>query len=358
MAKSKGYNNYRDYMHDLKMRFDYTPQDSINFHKSIEEIVIPICKKINSEKAKSLDIKEIRPWDTKFFFNVIPKGFNNIDELLEKMIKIFTKIKPEYGKYLEYMKNSNLLDLENRKGKAPGGYTFSLKDRGSSFIFTNFTGQLRDLFTFAHEFGHTLHNFRVSNLGITQYKENPSESAELASMSMELIFLEHLENIFDDQKTIIQIKLYKLKNSILFFPWCITIDAFQHWIYLNPNHSITERQKYFSELLDRFDTGINWKGLEYYKEIYWLPQPHIFSTPFYYIEYGMALLGALAIYRNYLKDPQKTIEQYDQFLRLGNSKSLRELYKTAGIEFNFSPEYIKEIIKFVENEIERLYSLL
>ncbi|MHA1338686.1 MAG: M3 family oligoendopeptidase [Promethearchaeota archaeon] len=360
MAKTKKYTNYRDYMHDLKNRFDYNIEDCFEFHKSIEKIVCPIAQKINSEKAKMIDhnIDKIRPWDSRYFFKEKPKGIEDINIFTQKMLKIFYKIKPEYGNYLENMKKAGFFDLENRKKKAPGGFTFPLKDHSCAFIYTNFVGTMRNLITFAHESGHALHDFQTSKFTITQFKENALESAELASMGMEFIFLEYLNEIYKDSNIINKIKLYHLENVILFLPWCAIVDAFQHWIYTNPNHTIEERNNYFMKLMDRFNIGEDWTGLEEYKKIKWLMQTHIFTNPFYYIEYGFAQLGALALYRNYLKNPAKTIEEYDKFLSLGNSKSLPELYKAAGIEFNFSPEYIESLMKFAEEERKRLKSLI
>jgi len=354
-ATNAGFDNYRDYIHAKKQRFAYSVEDIFRFHKSVENVVVPFVRELNREKQKKLNVNSLRPWDTV----VEPSGrtlkpFENVNEFVDKAIKILSKVEPEFGANLKKMKNSGLLDLENRKGKAPGGYNYPLDETGAPFIFMNATGVPENVRTILHESGHAMHSFATVNERIILYKHTPHEAAELASMSMELLTLDYLNEYYPDNEDLKLAKRKELVGTISFLPWCMIVDAFQQWIYTNPEHTFEERDSYFASLLDRFNTGVDWTGLEREKRIRWLLQPHIMTSPFYYIEYGIAQLGALAIYRNYRLNAQKAIEQYKNFLSLGHSKPLDELYKTAGISFDFSEEYIAELLEFVKEELNRL----
>ncbi|OAA31809.1 oligoendopeptidase F [Kosmotoga arenicorallina S304] len=354
-AKNAGFDNYRDYMHARKQRFAYSVEDIFRFHNSVESVVVPFVKKLNKERREQLKLETLRPWDTV----VEPSGrilkpFENIDEFVDKAIKILSKLDPEFGINLEKMKNSGLLDLENRKGKAPGGYNYPLDETGAPFIFMNATGVPENVRTLLHESGHAMHSFATVKERLLLYKHTPHEAAELASMSMELLTLDYLNEYYPDSEDLKLAKRKELVGTISFLPWCMIVDAFQQWIYTNPDHSPDERDDYFASLVDRFNTGINWTGLEKEKRIRWLLQPHIMTSPFYYIEYGIAQLGAIALYRNFKRNPEKALKQYKNFLSLGHSRPLDELYKAAGIDFDFSEGYIAELVEFVKGELEKL----
>ncbi|AKI96599.1 M3 family oligoendopeptidase [Kosmotoga pacifica] len=354
-AKNAGFDNYRDYMHKKKNRFAYSVEDVLQFHDSVEKVVVPFIKELNEKKRKKLGVDSLRPWDTA----VEPSGrvlkpFESIDEFVEKAITILSKVDPDFGKNLRKMKNTGLLDLENRKGKAPGGYNYPLDETGAPFIFMNATGVPENVRTILHESGHAMHSFATDKERLLLYKHTPHEAAELASMSMELLTLDHLNEYYPDDEELKLAMRKELVGTISFLPWCMTVDAFQQWIYTNPEHSPEERDEYFASLLDRFNTGIDWSELEREKRIRWLLQPHIMTSPFYYIEYGIAQLGAIAIYRNYRLNGQKAIEQYKHFLSLGHSRPLDELYEAAGIKFDFSEEYITELVEFIKEELDKL----
>ena len=200
-----------------------------------------------------------------------------------------------------------------------------------------------------------MHTFATTNIKIDAYKHTPSEVAELASMAMEFLTMDYWTEYYSDNEDFKKAKREQLEGAISFLPWAMIIDAFQHWIYINPTHSVQERDEYFVSLMDRFNYGVNWNGLNEQKKNLWLFQLHIFEVPFYYIEYAMSQLGALAIYRNYkLKGKEKTLEQYENALKLGYTKSVKEIYETAGIKFDFSEEYLSELIEFVRDELQNL----
>lgn len=351
IARNAGFENYRDYKHQAKGRFSYAPEDLSRFHSAIEKIVVPFMEEMNRERQGKLGLDVLRPWD----FNVDidgenPKPFTTHLELVEKGIRTVSRIDPMFGAELEAMRADGFIDAENRKGKAPGGYCYPLYEAGSSFIFMHAVGVRRDVETFVHEAGHAMHNMMSKAQPIFQYTDNPSETAELASMAMELLSLDHW-NGFYTADVLENIRKKELLEKVRFLPWGAVVDAFQHWIYLNPAHTPAERGEYFSGLLDRFKIGGDWSGLEKEKAMRWMLQLHFFQHPFYYIEYAMAQLGAIAIYRNYRQDPAMAVERYKDFLRLGYARPVPELYAAAGIRFDFSAEYVSELVDFLRSEL-------
>lgn len=355
IAKNADFDNYRDYMHRAKGRFDYTPEDIMKFHDSVENVVIPFLKELSKERKEKLGVERLMPWDMEVDIDGrVLEPFDNPQEFIDKAINILYRTKPEFGKKLEMMKKSEFLDLENRKGKAPGGYNFPLAEHGAAFIFMNAVGLNGDVRTLLHESGHAMHSFAKADEKISQYKDVPSELAELASMSMELLTLEYLDEYYDDEEDLRKAKRDQLEGTIQFLPWAMIVDAFQQWIYTNPNHTIEERTEYFKSLMDRFNKGVDWSNLDAEKGSRWLRQLHIFEVPFYYIEYAISQLGAIAVYKNYKENGAKAIEQYENFLDLGYSKSVSEIYKAAGIRFDFSEGYIKEIVEFIKKELAEI----
>lgn len=351
MAKNAGFENYRDYMHKLKGRFSYTVEDLLKLHESVEKVVVPFIEELDLERKEKLQIETLRPWDLNVDIEgITTQPFENYLELIEKGIKTISEVDPIFGNELKKMDENNLIDAENRKGKMPGGYCYPLYEKESSFVFMHAVGLRRDMETLVHEAGHAMHNMKSKRNPIFQYTDNPSEAAELASMSMELLSLNHFDNFYavDDLK---KVKRAELIDKVKFLPWGVVVDAFQHWIYTHPDCTSKERDEYFATLMDRFKIGGDWTGLEKEKAMRWILQLHIFEYPFYYIEYVMAQLGALGIYRNYVKDQSKALDDYKNFLSLGYSKSVSEVYQAAGISFDFSEKYIKELMDFVKEEI-------
>ena len=357
VALNAGFKNYRDYMFEELGRFDYTVNDCYNFHTSIEKEILPIVDSINQKRKTLLKLDPLKPWDIEVDVEGKPalKPCKNGAELIDKSIECFYKVRPQYGDYLKEMKLMGHLDLDSRIGKAPGGYNFPLYETGVPFIFMNSVGTHRDMVTMVHEGGHAIHSFVTNDLDIVDFKSTPSEVAELASMSMELISMEHWDVFFKNEDDLKRAKKEQLEKSLKTLLWIGAVDKFQHWVYENPKHTITQRMDSWKKTIDQFSSKvIDWTGLEDVKARGWQNQLHIFEVPFYYIEYGMAQLGAIAVWRNYKRDPEKALDAYEAALRLGYTKSIPEIYKTAGIEFNFSQPYVKELATFVKSELEKI----
>ncbi len=357
MAKNAGFDNYRDYMFKLKNRFDYTPEDCYKFHESVKNRVVPKIKPLIEKKKKVLEIKSMLPWDKTAEGRNEPelKPFKTGDELLNGVIKIYGKLDNEFAENLINMKKHKMFDLESRKGKAPGGFNYPLQQTGMPFIFMNAVGLHRDVITLLHEGGHAAHTFRMRHIPIIEYRHTPSEVAEFASMSMELLTMDYWGEFYPDETQLNKAKSDHLYRIINFFPWCMSVDKFQHWVYLNPSHNITERDEEWMRIAKDFsEYYVDWTGYENHLAKLWQLQLHIFEVPFYYIEYGMAQLGALQIWRNYKKDPKNTIERYKYALSLGNSKPIGEIYKAAGVEFRFDEHLIEEIVDFVLGEYNKI----
>lgn len=355
IAKNAGFNNYRDYMYKAMGRFDYTPDDISEFYKSIEKTVIPLLRELNEKRENRLGVEKLKPWDTE----VNPDGkvlkpFETTDKLINGSVRMLYKVKPEFGLMLKKMENSGFLDLENRKGKAPGGYCYPLAEYNSSFIFTNAIGNNEDIRTMTHESGHGANAIAIKDIKVTQYKNIPLEIAELASQTMELFTLDNLDEFYKDKEDIKKIKKEYFEKIFRLLQIVSILDAFQQWIYTNTNHTPEERREYFKSLMDRFNSGVDWSGLDEEKRNSWTKQLHVFRTPFYMIEYAISQLGAVAIYKKYKENKKEALKNYDEFLKVGYSKSLKEVYETAGIKFDFSENYVREIVDFIKKELENL----
>jgi oligoendopeptidase F len=357
LAQNAGFDNFRDYMFEALGRFDYTPQDCFDFHEAIAQEVVPLLAEQANERTLALDLESLKPWDTEVDTSgkAALKPFNNGEELIDKSIQCFNGLNPFLGSRLEVMKANGLFDVDSRKGKAPGGYNYPLAETGAPFIFMNSANSFRDLTTMVHEGGHAIHTFLTADLKLNDFKHCPSEVAELASMSMELISMDHWDVFFDNPEELKRAKKYQLRDVLKTLPWVAVVDAFQHWIYTNPNHNSEERTEAWKEIFTRFGANfVDWSEHQEALENLWQKQLHIFEVPFYYIEYGIAQLGAIAVWKNYKENPEKGLANYLEALKLGYTKNMKEIYSTAGIEFNFSAAYIKELVAFVKLELEKL----
>lgn len=357
VARGADYDNFRDYMFDALGRFDYTAQHCFDFHESVANHIVPIISSFEEERKKLLGYEKLMPWD----LEVDPQlqaplePYSSSEELIEKTIEVFTKIRPDFGQVIRLMQERGHLDLDSRIGKAPGGYNYPLHQSSLPFIFMNSAGTMRDMVTMMHEGGHAVHSWLSKDLELTAFKSTPSEIAEVASMAMELISMEHWDVFFKDPETLKRARKYQLEKILSILPWIATIDAFQHWLYLNPEHSEVERQtewikifrKFAGNVIDRSETAS-------YEPFGWHRQLHIFEVPFYYIEYGIAQLASIGIWKNYKNNPEKTLEQYATALTAGYTYTLPELYEMAGIRFDFSSNYIKELAAFVQLELNKL----
>jgi len=357
VALNAGFENYRDYMFQALGRFDYTPQDCYDFANAIEKEIVPILRAQAEKRREALNLDILKPWDLEVSVSGKPalKPFNNGEELIDKSIACFNAIDVKLGEKLAIMKANNLFDVESRKGKAPGGYNYPLAETGAPFIFMNSANSLRDLTTMVHEGGHAIHTFLTANLELNDFKHCPSEVAELASMSMELISMDSWAIYFDNEEDLIRAKKEQLADVLKTLPWVAVIDQFQHWIYTNPDHTAADREETFKQIYNRFGAGFaDWTGLEKEFGNAWQKQLHLFEVPFYYIEYAIAQLGAIAVWKNYKENPEKALEQYLAALALGYTKPMNEIYETAGIKFDFSADYVKELAGFVKEELEKL----
>jgi oligoendopeptidase F len=357
VAKNAGFDNYRDFKFKDLGRFDYSVDDCTDFHASIASAIVPIVKSFDDERIEKLGVDTLRPWDNQ----VDPEGRSPLkvfdgsaQDLLDKAVRVFNAVDPFFADCLLTMDQMGHLDLESRKGKAPGGYNYPLYETGVPFIFMNAAGVLRDFVTLIHEGGHAVHSFVTRDFDMKEFQRTPSEVAELASMSMELISMEHWDLLFDDESETKRAKKEHLEKVLEVLPWIATIDAFQHWIYTN-EHSQEERRAAWESIRARQSTGsVDWTGLEEIKAVQWQSQLHLFEVPFYYIEYGMAQLGAIAIWRRYKIDPQGALADYKAALELGYTKTIGEIYERAGIRFDFSPSYVQELADFVYQEWKKL----
>ncbi|RKR82487.1 oligoendopeptidase F [Mucilaginibacter gracilis] len=357
LALNAGFENFRDYMFKALGRFDYTPQDCYNFHEAIEKEIVPILAEQAEKRKLALDLRLLRPWDTEVDTSGKPalKPFANGTELIEKSIECFSNISRYLGERLEIMKDNGLFDVESRKGKAPGGYNYPLSETGAPFIFMNSAGIFRDLTTMVHEGGHAVHTFLTADLELNDFKHCPSEVAELASMSMELISMDNWDVYFKDEEELKRAKRDQLFDVLKTLPWVAVVDQFQHWIYTNPDHTDEQRTSAWTQIFDRFGANfVDWTGNDDAKQNLWQKQLHIFEVPFYYIEYGMAQLGAIAVWKNYKENPEKGLQQYMDALKLGYTKTITEIYQTAGIKFDFSASYVKELAAFVKGEMDKI----
>jgi len=357
IATNADHDNFRDYMFDAMGRFDYTPRYCFNFHDSVLSEVVPHLNSLASKRKELLDVKSLRPWDKA----VDPTGkaalkpFSTGKDLLEKSVSAFSDLDTYLGERLTIMKNMGHLDLESRKGKAPGGYNYPLPEIGVPFIFMNATSTLRDMVTLMHEGGHAVHSFLMKDLELGSFKNTPSEVAELASMSMELLSMDYWNVFFDKEEDLKRAKSEHLEQILETLPWVATIDKFQHWIYENPGHSLEERTAEWNRIFDQFSDSItDWVGFQEIKDSLWQKQLHLFEVPFYYIEYGMAQLGAIAVWKNYKENPSSGLNKYLTALKLGYTKTIPEIYEEAGIRFDFSKKYISELIEFVSLELDKL----
>ncbi|MBY0245812.1 MAG: M3 family oligoendopeptidase [Sphingobacteriaceae bacterium] len=357
VAVNAGFENYRDYMFQALGRFDYGVKDCYDFAEAIEKEVVPVLKNIAENRQEKLGLNLLKPWDMEVDTSgkEALKPFENGQDLIDKSIACFTAIHPQLGEKLATMKANNLFDVESRMGKAPGGYNYPLAETGAPFIFMNSANSVRDLTTMVHEGGHAIHTFLTADLELNDFKHCPSEVAELASMSMELISMDNWDVYFDNEEDLKRAKREQLIDVLKTLPWVAVIDQFQHWIYTNPTHSVEDRATAFKQIYKRFGAGFaNWEDLEPQFENIWQKQLHLFEVPFYYIEYAIAQLGAIAVWKNYKENPAKGLQQYLDALALGYTKPMNEIYETAGIKFDFTAAYVKELVRFVKNELNNI----
>ena len=355
MAANAGYPNFRDFQHDRLQRFDYTPAHCAAFHEAVEKTCVPLARRMQERRAKALGLTALRPWDLK----VDVKGrsplrpFEGADQMVERTSKVYHRMDSELAQMFDCMRGGGCLDLDSRKGKAPGGYQYQRQLSRVPFIFMNAAGMHRDLTTMVHEAGHAFHSLLSKDDPILAYRGSPMEFAEVASMSQELLTLPYLEEFFSTADAE-RARRELLEGVISMLPWIAQIDAFQHWVYLNPGHSSAERTKAWLDLDARFGGSLDWSGIEGSRAHMWQRQLHLFGMPFYYIEYGIAQLGSLQLWLASKKSEKDALAAYKRALTLGGSKPLPELFAAAGLRFDFGPATVQSLMDAVGAELDRL----
>ena len=351
IAINAGFDDYRSYIFEAKHRYDYSMEDCLEFHDSIERVCVPMMHEIQELRREALRVTALRPWDVseKSGGGVDIHGrpplrpFKDVEGLIAGCSDVFHDMSPELGGMFDMLREKESLDLESRKGKAPGGYQANLEKTRIPFIFMNAAGTHDNLSTMLHEAGHAFHSCYSSNLELIDERNPPLEFAEVASMSMELMSQPQWGVFYSDEEAR-RAKLDDLEKIVCFLPWMATIDAFQHWVYANPEHTREDRSEHWLELRKRFGPRIDWSGFEELKEISWQGQLHLFQVPFYYIEYGIAQLGALQMWRHHRRDAADGLARYARAMRLGNTKPLPELFEAAGLNLGFDEEHIASLI--------------
>ena len=356
IAHNAGFQNYRDYMFAAMGRFDYTATDCYSFHSAIEQEIVPIITSFEKERKEKLGYVNYKAWDTKVDVEGLSalKPFEGGKQLTDLTIECFKRLKPYFGECIAIMQEMKHLDLESKEGKAPGGFMYPLYEIGVPFIYMNAVGSQRDLVTMVHEGGHAIHSFLSRNLELTEFKSTPSEVAELASMSMELLSMKHWDVFYSDENELKRAKKEQLEKALEGLPWIAAIDKFQHWIYTTKHSSEERKQKWIEIDQELGNQVINWEGQENSHAIMWQRQLHLYEVPFYYIEYGMAQLGAIAIWREFILKGEEALDNYIEALKLGYTKSISKIYETAGIKFDFSASYVKELAEFIKIELSKI----
>lgn len=356
IALNSGFKSYTDYMFRAMHRFDYTVEDCLTFHESIEQVCMPIVKKINSERIASFDLKILSPWDVNEKSGSGPdiagknplRPFDNVDEMVNKLSELFHNMSNDLGTKFDKLVEMDTLDLETRKGKAPGGYQYYLEKSRIPFIFMNAAGLQGDLETMIHESGHAFHSLYCGHLDLIDERDYPIEFAEVASMSMELLTQPNWNIFYEKQDDANRAKISHLEGVVFLLPWIATIDAFQHWIYANPGHTREERKIQWISLRERFGSEMNWEDHEDFRELSWQQQGHLFGVPFYYVEYGIAQLGALQLWQTHRKNPEKALKDYSNAMELGNTKTLPDLFAAAELKLGFDEKHLQSLIGEVE----------
>ncbi len=355
IARNAGFANYLEYAFRAKGRFDYTPEDCVAFHDAIESEVMPALRRLQAERRMHLGLGALRPWDLAVDpRNRAPlKPFDEVETLLAKSQEIFDRLDSKLSKEFKLMRDLRLLDLANRKGKAPGGYQSTLAESRLPFVFGNTVGIHRDINLVLHEAGHAFHALATRDEDLYAYRSAPIEFCEVASMGMELLGLDFMDRFYGPED-VRRARREQFERIVEVFPWIATVDAFQHWIYTHPGHTRAERRAAWVGIMQRFAGEVDWSGYEKARECLWHRQLHIFLYPFYYVEYGIAQLGALQLWANSLRGREGALSQYHRALGLGGSRPLPELFAACGCQFDFSAPTVRPLAALVTAELDRL----
>ena len=361
IALNAGFESYTEYMFRAMHRFDYTIEDCLEFHRSVESVCMPILKQINKDRCVGLGISELCPWDVNEKGGSGPdihgreplKPFETVEEMVQKLSEMFHEISNDLGKKFDKLVEMDTLDLDTRKGKAPGGYQYYLEKSRVPFIFMNAAGLQGDLETMIHEAGHAFHSLYCGHLELIDERDYPIEFAEVASMSMELLTQPWWDKFYDSEEAA-RARRTHLEGVVFLLPWIATIDSFQHWIYANPGHSREERAEVWLSIRDKFGSDMDWTGHTDFRELSWQQQGHLFGVPFYYIEYGIAQLGSLQLWKTQMSDPQKALDDYASAMALGNTRTLPDLFSAADLKLGFDEGHFMSLMGTVETALSEL----
>ena len=360
IARNAGMGDYRAFAWKANKRFDYTPEDCLRFADAIAQTCVPVVAELDRRRQKDLGVETLRPWD----LSVDPKGRPPLrpfaeaetDQFVDKTKSIFQRLSPALADDFETLRARRNLDLQSRKGKQPGGYQCSLEESREPFVFMNAAGLQRDVETLLHEGGHAFHCLAAREEPLVFLRSAPMEFCEVASMAMEALGCEHFDVFYENGADAARAKRSYLEGVIRFFPWMAIIDSFQHWIYTHPGHDREQRTAEWLRLMDRFYSRLDWSGHEVAKQTLWQRQLHLFHAPFYYVEYGIAQLGALQLWMKARQDPRKAVANYRAALALGGTRPLPELFSAAGIAFDFSDRTLRPLMNALGEELARLPS--
>ena len=355
MARNADCADYRDYAFKRYQRFDYTPADCEAFHAAVERAVVPVLRQLHEQRRAALGVEQLRPWDLAVDVQgrAPLRPFQTVDELCERSQRVLAGVHPDLGEQFALMRREGWLDLDSRKGKAPGGYQANFEAARRPFIFMNAVGVHGDVLTLMHEAGHAFHALAARHDPLVDYRSSPIEFAEVASMSMELLTLDHLEAFYTADE-LARVRRRQLERCVTILPWVAIIDAFQHFLYTQPEHDRATRRAQWLALLDRFGGLVEYGEHGEARAFAWQKQLHLFEVPFYYIEYAIAQLGALQVWRNARQDPTRALQQYRDALALGGSQPLPELFARAGARFDFSYDTLAPLMDMLQAELAAL----
>jgi oligoendopeptidase F len=356
IAVNAGFENYRDYTFKRRRRFDYTPEDCFQFHDGVERATVPLARQLLEDRRRTLGVDRLRPWDVLVDPQHRPplRPFTTTDELVAGIEQMFRRVDASLGDQFHFMSEQKLLDLDSRKGKAPGGYQSTLHEKRWPFIFGNAVGRDDDIRLMLHEGGHALHTLASREQPLIHYRTTPYEFAEVASMSMELLAARHLDVFYRNPDDFKRSARSTLEDVVTILPWVATIDAFQHWVYTHPTHTRDERRRVWGETYRRFNPVVDWTGYEEAAAYGWHRQLHLFLSPFYYIEYGIAETGALQIWVQSQTNHRAAVERYWHALTLGGSQPLPRLFEAAGAKFRFNYGTLAPLMAAVAAELARI----
>lgn len=354
VAQNAGFPDYRAYAFRALGRWDYTPEDCMAFHRAVEGHVVPLLEMLYERRRRALRVERLRPWD----LEVDPLGrpplqpFRDGAELARKALEVFDRIDRDLAAQFRFLVEAGLLDLDSRKGKAPGGYQVTLEEKRWPFVFMNAAGVASDVRTLLHEGGHAFHTLAVRDEPLVWYRHAPTEFSEVASMGMEVLSLPHLDVFYPREEDQRRAQREFFESVVRLLAWVATVDAFQHQVYTHPRHTRSERATWWVATFRRFRRGVDWSGYEEAEKHLWHRQPHLFCHPFYYIEYGIAQLGALQLWVQFQRDPSDAVARYRAALRLGGSRPLRELFEVAGLRFGLGEDVLAPLCEALREELQ------